>query len=369
MVLITIMEVLSINWKGFNMNAAWNNLDNDNTFRLVFTDFQTPQAYNYCDNIEQMIQWRNAQELKEPELYVIKIGYSNFLQNNSLEQLTEFFFTKAYLFNNKPVRFSIYQDITQLDDFELFSKYQLMAQTLSFLNIHFTIGWIIDFAKMNYINDPNILSFLHFLNEERHYICPHINNVVVFHNTQQLYHYSILSDLYTVLLHTQKINGYDLTSKLNNIHNIVEKNKNTNYHLLSLAQYMQSNNKHFLKHVLPEINNLLDHQYNGTQELKEQIAEFCQNGYVINTQTNHISPLVYGSADDFTLPPSLPINELLLMVFQDVNHYFQNTITKLFIKSHCSSCDNLSQCQQQKIYWLNFLESKHCALELDNAMA
>lgn len=351
------------------MSVTWKNLDNEHTFRLVFTDFQDPSPYNYCEKIEQLISWRNAQQLVQPELYVIKIGYSNFLQNNSLNALTEFFFEHYHIFNGKPVRFSIYQDITQLDDFEFVAQYQKMAQTLSFLNIHFTIGWIIDFAKMNYINDPNILSFLHFLHEERHYISPHINNVVVFHNTHKLYDYYVLSDLYNVLLHTQKINGYDLTSNLNNIDYIVEKNTNTQYDLLGLAQYMKIYNVDFLTQVLPEIATLFAKPKKISQQLKEQITEFCENGYIINIKTDNISPLIYGSADDFSLPTSLPVNDFLLMVFEDVNNYFQTKITKLFVKSYCSQCEYLQNCQQQKIYWLNFNENNHCSIQLQDLVA
>jgi hypothetical protein len=354
-------------WRDFDMD--WNTLDSNDTFRLVFTDEQQKIDYDYCTSIKDLISWRNAQQLPPTELYVIKIGYSTFLKEDFIHTLTKFFSSNVEIFYNKPVRFSIYQDITEIKDFTTLHEYQQMAQKLLVLNIHCTIGWIIDFSKLNlkeFNNNADIYNFFNFLNEQSFNINPNVNNVIVFHNTHLIEDYSILHHLYNALNNTEKINGYDLTSHLNNLEcfdiNNINQNNNS---LLDISSYMAQNNNQFLTQVLPEISNLYEKQLNNSQTLKEQISEFCQNGYIINIHNNTLSPLIYGSADDFTRPTTLPVKKLLLMVYEEVNYYFYNTITKIFLKSYCSQCDFLPQCQQQKIYWLNLLNTKQCGIHID----
>jgi hypothetical protein len=117
---------------------------------------------------------------------------------------------------------------------------------------------------------------------------------------------------------------------------------------------------------MPEFNNYLNKINISEQSFKEQINEFIQHGFVINLNTLNISPLFYGSADDFTLMSELKINEALLMTYPEICLFFQKVFTKVFIKSFCFNCEQLSTCQKQKIYLINLPNKTNCGIGFNN---
>lgn len=342
---------------------SWDSLDNDQTFRLVFTDYQDVQNYNFMNIMKDMIGWRNAQSLPMPKLYVIKIGYSNFLEHYSLDIISDFFIKHHSLFQGIPIRFSIYQSIHKQINEEQLNNYNMLAQKLQQYNIHCTIAWVIDFNTINDIN--HVYDFTSQLKDyAQDYI--YINNVAVFYNTGILKEpsYKILKDTVKTLEQSGVISGYDITSHLNNF-NIYTKSNIIESNLLNLVTTLIDYNSNFAEKIAPEIKALLNKNFSYHQSFGEQVAEFCQNGYIINIKDNTISPLIYGSTDDFSFNSNLNIYEFLLMIYSEVNIYFEKHLTKIFLKSYCSGCEHLNFCQQQKIYWLNLPYNKQCYIKVD----
>lgn len=347
----------------------WNNLDSDNTFRIVFTDYQQAISYDFSSKILDLVNWRNYQQLPMPELYVIKIGYSNFLDYYSLEHIENFFIKNHTLFHGKPVRFSIYQNIQDLEDYDKISAYENMASNLNQYGIYCTIAWVFDFNTIKEISIINDFE-TNFKNKISKY--NHINHVAVLHNTHAINkdNYSLLSNLVDILKSIPNIAGYDITSHINNFDrpnfdNL--KSENTS-NLLELANFLIEYNPQFAQKIVPEIKKLYSKDLGNAQTISEQIEEFCRNGYIINISNNTISPLIYGSADDFSFKSELNLSQFLLMTYGEIFIYFEKQLKKMFLKSFCAQCDYLHVCQQQKIYWLNLPSNKECYIKIEHLL-
>lgn len=344
----------------------WDKLDNDNTFRIVFTDYQQAQTYDFSNKLLDLINWRNYQQLPKPELYVIKIGYSNFLDYYSLESIENFFIENHELFQGNPVRFSLYQNIQNLNNYEKINDYQKMASNLKKYNIYCTIAWVFDFHTINDITAINTFFDL-FKNKLSQY--ESINHVVVLHNTSILSDktYPLLSKLINICEAMSNISGYDITSHINNfnVSNFAQDNIENPSNLLALTKFLLEYHNEFAEKIVPEIKKLYSDDFSNNQTISEQIEEFCRNGYIINISQNTISPLIYGSADDFSFNSDLTLSQFLLMTYSEIFNHFEKQLKKLFLKSYCAQCDHLSFCQQQKIYWLNLPFNKECYIKID----
>lgn len=343
----------------------WDNLDSDNTFRLVFTDYQNPnQSFNFYHYILRLVNWRNHQNCQQPDLYVIKLGYSNFIENYSLDNITNFFLEHNDIFNNKPVRFSIYQHINSISNFLFLEQYAVMANMLKGYNIYCTICWVFDLLTFEEDSFNHNL-FIQYLQEKTN---DDLHHVILFHNINYVnlsdIQFNILN-LYEQLNNTHQIVGYDITS---HIHNLSLERNHYKHNLLPFSEFLLEHSPEFLHKIMPEFKELYSNNNNNSQTLSEQIKEFCQNGFIIDINNNTISPLIYGAADDFSYTSSLTVNDFLLLILSEVSSYFEKHLTKLFLKSFCFQCEHLQQCQTQKIYWLNIPSTNNCSLSLPNLL-
>lgn len=316
---------------------AWNTLEHDLTFRLVVADTNIHLPAFVQDRLEQLryiILWRQAQLLPEPQLYVIKLGYSSYLQakENIFPIIYQFFLDNKTLFNNKPVRFAIYQEVNTCDTLTWLPDYQIMAQKLQEDNIYCTVSWIWD--------KTDDTQFLNSIQGN------HLHHVVLFKSAPSI-------EIIDQLEKSGKISGYDILGRINNISNNIENNQMS---LVEETLPIIKKRPEFSQKLVPELTQLLSDKNLSEQSIKEHIMEFCQNGFLIHN--NEISPLIYGSADDFSLPSKLFINDFLMLTYNDVTIHIEKLWLKHFLKSYCSQC----QYHCQKIMWLNHGSADNCQL-------
>lgn len=115
--------------------------------------------------------------------------------------------------------------------------------------------------------------------------------------------------------------------------------------------------KNILETIFPEF---LNWSINN-KTYKDDIYNFCKDGYFISNQK--ISPLIYGSFDDFTIQENIDTNQFLLMTFPESLQYWNKILTKKIYHSHCFSCDAFSLCQNKSYFWNNLNESD-CSLNI-----
>ncbi len=330
----------------------WSSLDSDNTFRIFFNDNNLKNLhYDFISSIEDLVLWKKYQKNSIIDLYVIKIGYSDYLSNNFLNHFFSQLEKIVYLFDNKPVRIALYQNIHAFD-WQNLHYLNNFVKTLLNKNIYLTISWIIDAKNVSLDDLENFLFHL----EKKQFSFFHvllIKNIDFLMKQNKIYSFIKLLKKFSHFIH-----GYDISYFSNHTYN----KPLENIHLLDFAHFLNLYFPEFAKKMVPEFNDYILKKFYNEQNFQEKVEEFLLNGYSINIQNNTISPLIYGSTDDFHMPIYLHFNQFLLMKYTEIQYYYQKEFLKIFSKSYCFNCSHYEECKFFKFLFLNMYESNHCSL-------
>jgi len=300
---------------------------NNQPFRLVFNSLNNQEFYI----IKDLIEWRVYQNLPDVSFFVIKLGYYNTLHHFDFEKGLNFF--KDPFFKNKTIKFSLFQNIHEINH-EKIQLYENFAYEIKQYNSNFTcsLAFVYD-EKINHFNEIESIPAKNHLNYNLY--LHHVTNI----------------ETITQLFDTKLFNGFDLTSYFNHFEVPSFDNRQTLINILKNLPH------HILEDLCPEF---LNWEINN-KTYKDDIFNFCKDGYYIENQT--ISPLMYGSFDDFTVSDKVNLNEFLLLTFQDTLQYWNKVLSKKIYNSFCFSCDSFSLCQNKSYLWNNLNESS-CSLDI-----
>ena len=311
-------------------------MDNLIPFRLVFSNFHNN---NELKIIPDLIEWRTYQSINEFDFIVLKIGHFNTLELIDFDFLHSIFYANKSL-NHKPIKFSLYQTLESFND-DLIIQYINFAKKMKLLNKDFvcTIAWV--YNQQEFKNNFSIIPEKNEFINYNLYLHQINNSELAYTEIQPYLH------LFT---------GFDITGEINNFNQY-----SNNQEAFSFLEYLKYKDILLLEKIAPEF---LEWEKND-KNFKDELSSFCKNGFII--KNGFISPLIYGSFDDFTFNDKISINSFLLSTFSDINQIFYKKWIKLFLKSYCSKCDHFSLCQNKNYYWIN-LESNECSLKLENTI-
>lgn len=308
-----------------------------NPFRLIFTN---KNANLNLSLIEDLIEWRNYQFINDYNFLVIKLGHINTLHTINFDNVFNLFKDIKYL-HTKPVIFSLFSNLDTLlnlpENVLLFNDFIIKMQNINPL-FKGAIAWNFDFLHNTSV-DINLIP-----------IKPsHLQYNLYLH------HFNDIEKGMSLLDYTHLFSGFDITSYFNNFENPNFDNRSI---LFNFFNVLKEKKPEFLEDLSPEYLSMSDNDNN----FRNDITKFCQEGYIIDNDT--ISPLIYGSFDDFTIKGSLLVPDFLLMTYEDIHKYFTKIWTREILSSYCSSCDFFNICQSKLYYWNN-IQSDTCSLNIE----
>lgn len=316
--------------------------DHQHPFRLVFTGADCSTDFS---PLADLVEWRNYQALPDYDFLVLKIGHHGTLQSVNYDGLLDIFEAHPHL-SYKPVRFSVFADIGSASAHLYLERLRNFVEKMKAINPHFTasVAWVFDCLH----NEPEELGVLP-------------RQPVYLSYNLYLHHLQSVGQGYQLLLdHSDKFNGLDITSYHNNFEAPCFDNRATAVQLLEKLLAEGGTGRGILERLCPEYLN-----WSGNDKtFKTDIRSFCTDGYIVSGQK--LSPLVYGSFDDFTLADkdTLTIPDFLLMTFDGVLEFWTKAWSKKVIFSSCFSCDVFNLCQSIGYYWNN-IGSPDCSLGID----
>lgn len=327
--------------------------DHQHPFRLVFTGADHETDFTL---LPDLVEWRNYQVLPDYDFLVLKVGHHDMLRTTNYHELLRLFEANPHL-NQKPVRFSVFASVpTTQPSIDLSTTHDVQCLTkfvheMRKLNPNFTasVAWVFDCLE----NDPHDLSCLPEQPKDLSY-------------NLYLHHLHEVEDSFALLMeHAHRFNGLDITSYLNNFEapQFALDNRAIVVQLLEKLLADGEMGRGILERLCPEYATWVSKE----NTFKSDIQNFCKDGFLVNGQG--ISPLVYGSFDDFTLhgKDGLSVPDFLLMTFEQVYEHWLKAWSRKVITSHCFSCDMFTACQSKSYYWVN-LDAKGCALGLDKIL-
>jgi hypothetical protein len=333
----------------------WQDLDSNHTFRIFFNDENNKNNnYDFISTIEDLILWKKYQKNSPIDLYVIKIGYSHYFSIKFLEKFFSDLEKISIIFEGKPVRIAFYQKIHHLD-WQNIHYFNTFVQKLLKKNIYLTISWIVD---SSIISLEYLENFLFTLQKKSFsfFNVLLIQNIDFLMKQNKIYSFIKIIDKFS-----QCIQGYDISYFPNHLY---EKPFSENIQLMNFAHFLKLYFPHLAKKILPECINYIEKNIQEEQNFQEKIDEFLLYGYSINIHQNQISPLIYGSVDDFHMKIYLSIDKFLLMKDSEIQKYYQKEFLKIFSKSYCFQCSHYEQCKFFKLFFLNLYETKSCSLNI-----
>lgn len=340
----------------------WDSYNGKNTFRLVLSTLGSEPLgkFNINSNvINDWIEWRDYQYSSEPELYVIKIGHGNAFENEIyIKQAQEIL--KLDILKNKNLRMAVYHNFSTEINIELYNKY---IQLNNNIKSHFlSICTVLDLEKLinKNISFNNLVKFL-----EKN-IKNNIFNIILLRNISSINQEII--KLLDELNNSSLVHGFDIVAHHNNFSNILQEDSKQLINFIKNTKNFSSPN---LKEKLhPEFIDLEEHLFldgdeeNAQKAIVYQLEKFLEDGFLINMNSQEISPLIYGSADDFTILPFMNHYDAIEMTLKELKEKISPIIIKILNKNHCSSCEYLNLCSKQRIWWLNFIHQNKIDCEI-----
>jgi hypothetical protein len=342
----------------------WNLVENKQTYRIVLSDFgqqiQYGDASNYADLIMEWLLWRNYQYLNPQNLTVVKIGHGEGFKNPIYLEILLNLLKKDLSFIDGSMRFAIYHYFENKVEEDLYFKYIDIINCFQNNRFNFCLSTIInlDLLEKNHITIEDILVFLQ-KNKENN-----INNVILLNNLNY-------AGLNTIDL-LKKINqldlavGYDVAGKKSNLS--IELNEN-NKKILDFFNLINGKID-FIDKVMPEYVDFKIKKrddFNLVNEINKQVELFINDGFLIDSLNKDVSPLIYGSADDFTLFSKIKHQDLILLTKDEIYSIYTKEALKLFGKNYCLYCSFALNCSEKRIWWLNMIEKnkKECDMKLE----
>ena len=300
-------------------------------FRLVFKNSNDSDLLN----ISELYEWRYCQNLPKVDTLVLKFGYENTVKNFNFEYLYDIF-SKDKILKNIHVEMSLFANIFEDCSFYI-NQYENFKLNIKKINPNFecTIAWLYDFNLGN--TD----------------IC--LKNSKILKNNLYLHNFNNENILFDILINLHKeFKGIDITGYLNNINN---KSVNNNKSIFNVINRLnQQNHKQLIGNIFPEY---LDNSFFKENNLDDDLIQFCRDGYKI--ENNLITPLFYGSFDNFSILSSIDIKSFLLNDFNENLLFWKKELTKTISKSYCFTCENFEKCKNKKYFYQN-LDFKQCSL-------
>lgn len=307
-------------------------MSENSKFRIIFQDYESTD-FSY---IYDIFEWRYCQNLPPVETLILKFGYINNLKNFDFENLYKIFIQEPLL-QNLNIEMSLFLNANETADNHLIA-YEEFILNINKINPKFngTVAWLLNYEEQQTFN----------LNIEKSSILKQNLYLHNFNDTKKLF-----TELEN---NSEKFNGIDVTGFINHIN---PQALNNNLSIFNTIRKLEEQKKiEIIQKVFPEYlenNHLIEHNYNLDLE------QFCKDGYKFQNKT--ISPIFYGSFDNFTLLTPIDINQFLLNDYIENLTPWKKELNKIISKSFCFTCEKFEICKNKKYYYQN-LYSKQCSL-------
>lgn len=328
--------------------SDWNSLDSDSTFRIVLSNFEKESPESSAI-VRDLISWRDHQRLPKPRLRVVKFGRPDFFEANDFSETAELL--REDPFRGGPARVSAYQRCESPIDEPKLAEYDRLAAEFKPLGIRLCVAWIIDLANDESAANSAIRSAAKFRNVSHVAMLNSVNAIDLSADGGRA------AQTLIELRDSGMFLGYDVVGNPNSLFGRTE---GDNFNLLEFSQTLRKIDEGLAHAVVPEFSSIENDD--EPSDFLSSIDEFSQNGFSVDMSDMSVSPLAYGSADDFPLPAKLALDDMACMTYGEVRDHFRSACLKAFSKSFCFSCDRLQDCQKRKIYLLNLSVKDRCSI-------
>ncbi len=301
-------------------------------FRIIFQDYES-KDFSY---IYDIFEWRYCQNLTSVETLILKFGYINTLKNFDFENLYKIF-SQDRLLQNLNIEMSLFMNANEKTDKDLLS-YEEFILNINKINPKFngTLAWLLNYEEQPTFN-------------------LHIEKSPILKQNLYLHNFNDTEALLKALEHnSEKFNGIDVTGFINHINPQVLNNNLSVFETIKQLEYKTKIET--IKKVFPEY---LESDYLTENNYNLDLEQFCKDGYKFQNKT--ISPIFYGSFDNFTLLTPIDINQFLLNDYNENLTPWKKELNKIISKSFCFTCEKFEICKNKKYYYQN-LYSKQCSL-------
>lgn len=299
-----------------------------NSFKIVHSSDSNISDF---ESVFNLLEWRYYQSLPIIDTLTLKFGHINSLIDFNFTMLLRFI-TDSLIFLPSKVRFSLFVEVDKLslDSISKFSSFTTSVQS-------FVPGWESTVAIV-YQGTKNPIFKTFDIDIPSNISC----NFYYLNDTSLQ---SIeLTDSFLI-----NFRGFDIPGAINHFN--VSISNECNYKLLG---YLYENNRSLLEKISPEY----IQSGNPSKSLEDDIEGLVYSGFLI--KDDFISPIVYGSFDDFVVNKGIKVGEFLLNSYSENLLVFRKIISKMFIKSKCFACKNLPSCLEKMFFWSN-IQSDKCS--------